>query len=165
MASMVIYFSRADENYFGGAYRYIEKGNTEVVAEMIAAATGAPLFKVEPAAPYAADYKTCIAEAKKLKQENARPPIKALPDVSAVDTIYLGYPNYWGTMPMQMFTLLSGIPTAGKTIKPFCTHEGSGLGGSERDIQKLCPRAKVERGLAVNGSGASGARDAVEKWA
>jgi len=80
------------------------------------------------------------------------------------DTIILGYPNWWGTFPMAVFTFLEEYEFAGKTIPPFCTHEGSGLGGSERDIRKLCPGAKVLPGLAIRGGGVKGANDAIKSW-
>lgn len=165
MASIIIYFSRADENYFGGKMQYITKGNTEIIAEMISEKTGAKLFKIEPEKPYAAEYAICIEEAKNDLRQNARPQIKDFPmDIEKYDIIYLGYPNYWGTMPMAVFTLLDGIDTAGKTIKPFCTHEGSGMGRSESDIKKLCPNAYVEKGLAVCGSEVGNAEQAVSRF-
>ena len=75
MAKLAAFYSRADENYFGGSMKYIEVGNTEKAAKMIAELTGADLFKIEQTVPYAADYNTCIAQAKKDKQENARPEV------------------------------------------------------------------------------------------
>ncbi len=100
MAKLVAFYSRADENYFGGAYRYIEVGNTEKAAKMIAAATGAELFKIEQLQPYAADYNTCIDQAKKDLQAKARPELaRTLDSLDGYDEIYLGYPNYWGDLP------------------------------------------------------------------
>ena len=97
----------ADENYFGGQRRYITEGNTEKAAKMLAELTGADLFQIEQKVPYAADYDTCIAQAKKDLQAGARPELVTLPDsLDEYDEIYLGYPNYWGTMPMQVFTFL-----------------------------------------------------------
>ncbi len=80
------------------------------------------------------------------------------------DTIYLGYPIYCGTMPMALFTLLEGVDTAGKTIRPFCTHEGSGMARSADDIQKLCPGAKIEKSLAILGREVKNAQAAVAAW-
>jgi len=80
------------------------------------------------------------------------------------DTIILGYPNWWGTFPMDVFTFLEEYEFAGKTILPFCTHEGSGLGGSERDTRKLCTDAKVLPGLTIRGAGVKGANDANKSW-
>ena len=94
MAKLVAFYSRADENYFGGAYRYIEVGNTEKVAKMIAEKTGADLFKIEQAVPYSANYRECIAEAKKDLQTKARPELTTMPvSLDDYDEIYLGYPK------------------------------------------------------------------------
>ena len=97
MPKLVAFYSRADENYFGGAYRYIEVGNTEKAAKMIAELNGADLFKIEQRVPYAKDYNTCIDQAKKDKQAGARPELVSMPEnLDAYDDIYLCYPNYWG---------------------------------------------------------------------
>lgn len=165
MAKLVAFYSRADENYFGGQYRYIEVGNTEKVANMISEITGADLFKIEQKDAYSADYQECIAQAKKDLQENKRPEVLNLPDnLDAYDEIYLGYPNYWGTMPMAVYTFLENYDFSGKKIHPFCTHEGSGLSRTEKDIQKAAKGAKVEKGLAIHGSSVDNAKNAVEKW-
>ena len=88
-----------------------------------------------------------------------------MPDsIEEYDTVILGYPNYWGTMPMAVFTFLEGFDFNGKTILPLCTNEGSGMGGSERDIRNICKGAEVKSGLSISGSsvGSSGAQ--IEKW-
>ena len=165
MANLVAFYSRADENYFGGQYRYIEVGNTDKVANMISEITGADFFKIEQKDAYSADYQECIAEAKKDLQENKRPEVLNLPDdLDAYDEIYLGYPNYWGTMPMAVYTFLENYDFSGKKIHPFCTHEGSGLSRTEKDIEKAAKGAKVEKGLAIHGSSVDNAKNAVEKW-
>lgn len=165
MAKLVAFYSRADENYFGGQYRYIKVGNTEKVANMISEITGADLFKIEQKDTYSADYQECIAEAKKDLQENKRPEVLDLPaNLDAYDEIYLGYPNYCGTMPMAVYTFLENYDFSGKKIHPFCTHEGSGLSRTEKDIEKAAKGAKVEKGLAIHGSSADSAKNAVEKW-
>ena len=166
MAKLVAFYSRADENYFGGQYRYIEIGNTEKLAKMIAEKTGAELFKIEQAVPYSANYQQCIAEAKRDLQTNARPELKALPvSLDDYDEIYLGYPNYWGSMPMAVYTFLEAFDWHGKTLHPFCTHEGSGLSGTVREIEKVCTGAAVTKGLAIHGSSVDNAQKAVEAWA
>ena len=165
MPAMIAYYSRADENYVNGQIKTLTVGNTEVAATMIHELTGADLFKIEPIHAYARDYNTCIAEAQADQRLNARPELKRYPDsLDGYDTIYLGYPNYWGTMPMAVFTFLERFDFSGKTIFPFCTHEGSGMGGSERDIKRLCPGAKVEKGLAIHGGNVKNARPAIQKW-
>ena len=162
MNALIVFFSRADENYFGGAMKYVEVGNTEIAVKHISELTGFDSFKLEMMNPYSADYMTCIDEAKKHKQENARPELKVLPDsIEPYDSIILAYPNYWGTMPMAVFTFLDAFDFSGKTIYPLCTNEGSGLGRSVSDIQKY---AKVGEGLALTGSTAAKAKPQIEKW-
>lgn len=165
MAKLIVFYSRADENYFNGAYRYIPVGNTEKAANIIAEITGGSLFKIEQQIPYAADYNTCIAQAKKDLQAKARPALVSMPDsLDGYDEIYLGYPNYWGDMPMAVYTFLENFDWSGKTIHPFCTHEGSGLSGTERKIQNTCKGAAVTNGLAIHGSSVDHAKETIEKW-
>lgn len=149
---LIAFYSRADDNYVNGLIKTLEVGNTEVAAGIIKELTGADLFKLEQLKPYARDYNECIAQAQADQRQNARPDLKSFPEtLDEYDVIYLGYPNYWSTMPMAVFTFLEHFDFSGKTIKPFCTHEGSGLGSSLSDIKKLCPAAKVEKGLAIHG--------------
>lgn len=165
MRALIAYFSRADENYFGGALRRVEVGNTEIVAGLLEEMTEADRFKIEPIQPYSSDYNQCIAEAQDDQRRDARPELKEYPDsLDDYDTIYLGYPNYWGTMPMAVFTFLERFDLTGKTIRPFCTHEGSGMGHSEDDIRRLCPGANVEKGLAIQGGSAAKAGPALQAW-
>lgn len=165
MRALIAFFSRADENYFSGALRVIPVGNTEVAAKQLQQITGADWFKIEPLVPYARDYNECIAQAQADQRRNARPELKAYPEhLDEYDVIYLGYPNYWGTMPMPVFTFLEHFDFTGKTIRPFCTHEGSGLGRSEEDIRRLCPGAQVEQGLAIRGGSVRGAEQALRQW-
>lgn len=165
MAKLVAFYSRADENYFSGSYRYVEVGNTEKVANMIAEATGAALFKIEQVTPYSADYNTCIEQAKADLRTKARPELISFPkNMDEYDEVYLGFPNYWGTMPMAVYTFLEKVNWEGKTIHPFITHEGSGFGGAESDIRKTCAGANVEKGLAIQGGRVDGSKSAVEKW-
>lgn len=166
MASLIAYFSRTGENYVSGALKELKVGNTEVAAKFLQEITGGELFKIEPTVPYSDDYNECIEEAKDDQRRNARPEIKSYPDsIDKYDTIYLGYPNYWSTMPMNVFTFLEKFDFTGKTIKPFCTHEGSGMGRSESDIKKLCPGAKVEKGIAIHGTSVGNSKAALKKWA
>ena len=165
MAALIAFYSRAGENYFGGAYRRIAVGNTEKAAEMLADLTGGELYKIQQAQPYSEDYQTCIAEAKADLQRKARPEVLDLPeDLDVYDEIYLGYPNYWGPMPMAVYTFLEHYDLTGKTIHPFCTHEGSGLSWTVQDIQKAAPGAAVTKGLALHGSSVDSARAALEQW-
>ncbi|MBQ9526783.1 MAG: flavodoxin [Fretibacterium sp.] len=165
MAELIVFFSREGNNYVNGSVKNLPVGNTEVAAGFIRDITGAELFKLEPVKPYAMDYTECTNEAKRELNEKARPEAKAYPaTLDGYDIIYLGYPNWWGTMPMCVFTFLERFDFTGKTIKPFCTHEGSGMGHSEADIRRVCPGAKVEKGLAIHGADVAGARSAIENW-
>lgn len=162
---LIAFYSRADENYVNGQIVPLKTGNTEIVAGMIQKLTGADIFKLEQKQPYAADYNECIQQAREDQNRNARPELKAYPDsLEEYDVIYLGYPNYWSTMPMAVFTFLEHFNFSGKVIKPFCTHEGSGMGSSVEDIRKLCPTARVEPGLAVQGGSVSHSQKEVENW-
>ena len=160
MKNLIIYFSRADENYAVG---YIDKGNTETIAEYVQELTGADMFKAEPAVPYAKDYKTCIEEA---KQRIGNAPIKVkLTDISAYDTVFIMSPIYWGTYAPEMETALEGLDFTGKTVRIICTHEGSGLSGMPSDVKRMCKGANVDsKGLAIIGSKAKQSKDAVKAW-
>ena len=163
--TLIAFFSRADENYFGGAMRYVKTGNTEIVAGIIKELIGADTFKIEMKNPYSPVYMTCIDEAKNDFRSDARPELVSIPEsIDEYDTVVLGYPNYWGTMPMAVVTFLEKFDFTGKTILPLCTNEGSGMGSSERDIKKYAKGADVKRGLPVTGSQAANSKDAVKKW-
>lgn len=164
MKSIIIYFSRADENYFGGSLKYIEKGNTEVIAEFIQDLTGADMFKVEPLVPYSKDYAECIEEAK-IRTKNHDAPIKEnVPDISSYEVIYVGAPIYWGGMPEELVTALNGLNFHEKIIRPFTTHEGSGLSGVPRQLKEICKGAEILDGLAISGSKVNNSKSKVENW-
>ena len=160
MKALIIYFSRADENYAVG---YIDKGNTEIAAEFLQELTGADLFKVEPAVPYAADYQTCIEEA---KQRIGNAPIKEkLTNISAYDTVFIMSPIYWETYAPEVETALEGLDFTGKTVRVISTHEGSGLGSMVSDVKKMCRGANVDsKGLAIKGSSVKASKSSIEKW-
>ena len=163
--TLIAYFSRADENYFGGAMRYVKVGNTEIVCDIISGLIPADTFKIEMEHPYSPVYMTCIDEAKKDLRAKARPELVSMPDsIDEYDTVVLAYPNYWGTMPMAVYTFLEAFDFSGKTILPLCTNEGSGMGSSERDIKRACPGATVKDGLPITGSNAAGSKGIVQRW-
>ncbi len=162
---LVVFYSRADENYVNGMIKKLEVGNTEVAAGIIEKLTDAKMFKIEQMQPYSKDYNECIAQAQADQKRDARPELKSYPEtLEDYDTIYLGFPNYWGTMPMAVFTFLEHFDFSGKRIRPFCTHEGSGLGNSIKDIQRLCPDAKIEKGLAIHGGSVERSERDIERW-
>lgn len=158
--SLIIYFSRADENYNVG---YIDKGNTEIVAEFVQELTGADMFKVEPVVPYAKEYMTCIQEA---QQRIGNAPIREkLTDISAYDTIFVMSPIYWGTYAPEMETALTGLDFSNKIVRVISTHEGSGLASMPSDVKKLCKGADVDmKGLAIKGSQARNSKQKVADW-
>lgn len=165
MAKLVVFYSRAGENYFGGQYRSVTVGNTEKVANMITEAVGGEQFKIQQKVPYSPRYKLCTEQALADKQANARPKLAALPDsLKDYDEIYLGYPNYWGDMPMVIYTFLEAFDWMGKTIYPFCTHEGSGLSDTERKIAATCKGADVKKGLAIHGCYVDQSDEVVLQW-
>lgn len=159
--SIIIYFSRADENYAVG---YIEKGNTEVIAEYIKEITHADMFKVEPLNPYPADYMKCIEEAKVRTRDHNAPIKENIPDLSSYEVIYVGSPIYWGGMPEELFTALKGQDYNGKIIRPFTTHEGSGLSGVPKQLSEICVGADITSGLAIVGSQVKSSKSKVEEW-
>lgn len=163
--NLIVYYSRADENYVGGVLKQLDVGNTEVAAGIINELIDADMFKIQQQQEYSKSYNECIAVAQEDQRKGARPALKAFPEsIEQYDTIYLGYPNYWSTMPMAVFTFLEHFDFTSKTIKPFCTHEGSGMGVSERDIKNICKGAVIKKGLAIRGSGVKNAKKDIERW-
>lgn len=163
--TLIAFFSRADENYFGGAMRYVRVGNTEIVVGLMKELIEADTFKIEMKEPYSPVYMTCIEEAKKDLRENKRPELVSYPDsIDEYDTIILAYPNYWGTMPCAVMTFLEKFDFSGKRILPLCTNEGSGMGSSVSDLKKHTSGAEIADGLSITGSQAAEAKPKVEKW-
>ncbi|MCX6238152.1 MAG: flavodoxin [Bacteroidia bacterium] len=163
--SLIAYYSRKGNNYLNGSIVNLSVGNTEVVAKKIQEITGSDLFEIDTVKPYPEDYTETTNVAMDEKRKNVRPELtEVVDDMDAYDVIYLGYPNWWGTFPMAVFTFLESYDFSGKTIIPYCTHEGSGLGSSERDIKKLCPNAKVLPGLAIRGGSVKSADNMIKFW-
>lgn len=163
--SLSVYYSRKGSNYVGGSIVNLPIGNTEVIARKIQNLTGSDLSQIETVKPYPEDYTETTRVAQDELSSNARPELtETVTDMASYEVIYLGYPNWWGTMPMAVFTFLESYDFSGKTIVPYCTHEGSGLGNSERDIKKLCPIAKVLPGLAIKGGTVGSADKDLESW-
>lgn len=149
--SLVVYFSWS--------------GNTEQVALEIAGQTGAEVFKIQPETPYTTDYDEMLEIATGEQRESARPAISGeLPNLDGVDTVYLGYPNWWGDMPMILYTYLDAADLTGKTVCPFVTSGGSGLSGTVGTIRELEPGATVTEGLSLGSGEAASCGDAVSAW-
>lgn len=140
-------------------------GNTREIAGQIHARVGGDLFEIKTVNAYPTEYRACTDAAKKEQQENARPALQgSVPNMDAYDVVFVGYPNWWGTIPMPLFTFFEQYDFSGKTVVPFCTHEGSGLGRSMQDIGKLCPQAKILEGRAIRGGSVKTAESDVASW-
>ncbi len=162
---LIAYFSHAGMNYASGNIVYLPIGNTERAAQMIREYTGGTLFRILRRQPYPQAYQDVVAEAKKEKQTGSRPELEqAAPDIAPFDTIFLGFPNWCGTMPMPVWRFLESCDFSGKIIKPFCTHEGSGWGRSLQDLHALCPAAQIEEGLTLFGTTIQDAGDDIRRW-
>ena len=158
--TLVVFFSRTGENYAAG---YIKKGNTHIIAEMIAEETDGTLFQVEPLKAYPANYTKCTEVAKQEMESKARPAIKGDVAVEDYDVIYIGYPTWWGDMPMPVYTFIEKHNWQGKTVVPFCTHEGSGLSDTENKLKKACEGATILKGLAILGTTAQKSQEQARK--
>ena len=158
--SLILYFSRADENYAVG---YITKGNTEVVAEYVKELINGDMVKIEPLIPYSKEYSKCIEEA---KERIGNAPIKEIEvNTSEYDVIYILSPIYWGTYAPELETAIKELDLKGKTIRVITTHEGSGLGNVINDLKRICSGANVlDDGLAIRGSKVKESREMIKEW-
>jgi len=166
--NLFIYYSRTGENYVNGGVKNLPKGNTEIVAEFAKKAVGGDLFQIETVKTYAADYYECIDEAKVELREKQRPELKkslTQADIDKYENIFVLGPCWWGTYPMAMYTQLEKVDFTGKNVFLCMTHEGSGMGSSEREMAKIMKGAKFGKSLAVHGADASGSESSVANWA
>jgi len=164
--NLIIYYSRKGQNYVNGSIKDIKKGNTEIVAEFIQKAVGGDLFEIETVREYSKDYMTCTEEAQEELRTKARPELKRyLDDISEYDNVFVCGPCWWGTFPMAVLTQLEKLDFTGKKVIAVMTHEGSGLGGSERTLKASCKGATIGRGLAVHGADAAKSEATVAAWA
>jgi len=162
MNSLILYFSRADENYGVG---YLSIGNTEVLAKYIKDITGADSFKVERKIPYAKDYDTCIIEAKKeIENKEEVPLLNTLNSIDKYDVIYIGTPVYWSYMPAPLAVQIKKLDWHGKIVKPFITHEGSGKANILEELESLCKGATIKKAIAIYGSKVGSAKEIIESW-
>lgn len=164
--NLILYYSRAGENYCNGSVVNLEKGNTEIVAEYIQKAIGGDLFRIETVEEYPADYHACTAVAKEELRAGARPLLRrCLDSLEGYDTIFVCGPCWWGTYPMAIFTQLEQLDFTGKKVLALMTHEGSGLGKAERDLKNTCKGASFGKALAVHGAEAAQSQAQVAAWA
>lgn len=153
---LVAYFSLAGEQYGVGV---IEEGNTSIIAHMIAEQTGADLFEIEAVTPYPTSHSELLDVSRQEMADNARPEIAGTVDnMDDYDTIFIGYPNWWGDMPMIVYNFLESYDLSGKTIVPFCTHGGSGLSNTESTIADITG-GTMKDGFAIPGTTAQNDRD------
>lgn len=165
MKQLIAYYSRRGQNLVNGCVRELQVGNTEMLACILQRLTDADCIRIEPVRDYSRDYYRCINDARQDLLTHRYPELKNLPEgLDDYDVIYLGYPNYWGTIPMAVAAFLKHYDFSGKHIRPFCTHEGGGLGRSLEDIQVLCPKGQIEPGMAIAGSEIKQNLALVEAW-
>ena len=166
MKNLIVYYSRKGQNYYNGAIKNLTKGNTEIAAEFIKEEVGGDLFEIKTVKDYPEDYYACIDVARSKLRENARPELQSYPkNFSDYDNVFVGFPNWWGTMPMAVFAFLEKYDWSRKKIFPFCTNEGSGLGSSVRDIKSICKGADVSDGLSVIGHKTQDSAEQIKIWA
>lgn len=164
--NLILYYSRKGQNYVNGKIVDLKKGNTQICAEFIQKAVGGELFEIETVEEYAKDYHKCTEEAAKELKENARPELKKyLKDIDSYDNVFVCGPCWWGTYPAAVFTQLEKLDFTGKKVMALMTHEGSGLGNSERDLRRICKGAAFGTGIAVHGADAAKSEKAVADWA
>lgn len=144
---------------------FSHSGNTRRIAEQIHSLAGGDIAEIRAVQTYPKEYREATRQAKKELEENLRPAISTkVADIDSYSVVFVGYPIWWGTMPMPVFTFLEGHNLKGKTIIPFCTHEGSRTGRSVEDIRRVCPSSTVREGLAVRGRDVQNAQEDVAKW-
>ena len=147
---LVVYFSHAGENYNVGV---IEEGNTAKMGKIIAEQMGADIFELVPVVEYPMDYDSCLDVATEEQRTNARPEyVDEIENWEQYDTVFIGYPIWWGEIPNIVYTFMEAYDFTGKTVSPFNTHEGSGQARSQRDIEEKLINATVLKGLAIRGS-------------
>lgn len=176
---LVAFLSRAGENYNVGTAKegsasaayagYIEKGNTAMMAALIAEATGGDLFEITTVTPYPEDYASMLRVAQEEIDTDARPELAAqVENMADYDVVFIGYPIWHGQMPQAIYTFMESYDLTGKTIIPFNTHEGSGQSGTQRVIENALPNSTVLQGLAVQGKTAqedeASTRELIASW-
>lgn len=159
---LIVYFSRTGTNYPDVT---LKQGHTRRVANEIEKVTGGTMYEIVPAVPYPKNYQATVDQAQNEQDRNARPKIKdSLPNVDQYDTIFFGYPIWWGELPMIVRTFMDNVNLNGKTIIPFSTNEGSGWGNSLTTISHQYPRATVRKGFSIQGQKADTAQHQIDTW-
>lgn len=165
MLAAILYFSRAGENFLHGQIQHLTIGNTAVVAQKLAQQLAIEPHEIQPAVPYPIHYQEAVTYVQVEKDTHNYPDYQPLTlTLQNSQHIFLGYPIWWGSLPMIVKGVLQQHTLSGKYIYPFCTHEGSGLGNSLTDIHYLCPDATVLQGLAIRGSCVDRSDTAIANW-
>ena len=163
--TLIAFYSRRGNNYSGGRIVDLEIGNTEVIANYIKEITNADIFEINTVQIYPDDYYATTSQAQEELNNNFRPALsKYLDDIGKYDNIFLGFPNWWSTMPMAVFTFLEKYDFTDKNIIPFCTHGGGGFGNSLIDIKKIIPKCNLLNGFHINGSDVNESMEEVNNW-
>lgn len=140
-------------------------GNVQLLAQTVKEITGGQLFSIKTVEKYPISYEETSSQAREEQKNESRPELAShLENIDDYDIIILVYPNWWGTLPQAVLTFLEEYDFSEKTILPLCTHEGSGVGNSIRDIMSLCPNSALSRELAVRGSSTTESQEQVKKW-
>lgn len=144
---------------------FSHSGNTQVIANQIHKLAGGDIFEIKTVKPYPNDYNVLVDQARQELNSGYRPALATkVENINLYDIVFIGYPDWWSTIPAPVRVFLTSYNFSGKTIIPFCTHEGSGLGRSVTDIRKLCPKSKVLEGFAVRGGQVHESQNEVSAW-
>lgn len=163
---LTAFFSMKGETYANGKIIDLAKGYTQIAAEYIQKAIGGDLFRIEQMRTYSTDHMKMIQEAKAELESDERPELKRyLDSIADYDNVFVCGPCWWGTYPCAVFTQLEKLDWHGKKVMALMTHEGSGLGGCERDLKRICEGASFGKGLAVHSADASRSESTVASWA
>ena len=140
-------------------------GNTRGIANRLHRKVGGDLVEIEPVTPYSEDYNTCLEQAKRDQEQEARPELKTrIADMARYDVVFLGHPNWWATIPMPIASFLEQYDFSGKTLVPFVSHGGGRLGQSVTDVAKLCPSSKILEALSVRYAGGGSLSGDMDAW-
>lgn len=162
---LIAYYSRKGQNYVNGNVVDLKEGNTSIIAKKIHEIVGGDLFEIETVEKYPIDYHECTKKAKEELSFHQLPELKqAIPNMDDYDVIFIGYPNWWGTYPMAVKRFLQESKLFHKTVIPFCSHEGSGLGHSESDLKEICLNCDILKGFSIRGSQVNNSKFMIEQW-
>ena len=165
MKQLVVYFSHTGENMINYQIKVLTKGNTEVVAEKIAALTGADFFKIQPTVPYPTTYIDCNNVSRVENETNRCPDIiNPLASIADYDVIYIGFPIWHRSFPAIISKFIRSYDFSGKTVMPFCTNDEGGFGTAEMELRAILRNSNVKNGLAIHGSKVHKSDDVIAKW-